>query len=595
MNYNLLFWILNIISTTLRFSIIDKTYLIVFAKNEVLTSFFAVFIFFFISWILFICTKKLYNGKTAFIAVLLLNILPVFSFLVSIITFINFYLVILWISALSVFTTLIETNNKKYWYLFGIIAGLAIVSKNNAILIYFSAFMFLFFSSEHRFWLKKKEPYLAFIISAIIFLPTTIWNIGNDWISFLKFQLSQGVSSLALKSPFDFFTTLIYTQVSYLSPLLFLFFIVAVFFCAKEAHQKRNKTALIIECFLLPTFLFFNILAIFNEVLPQCFMISYLVLSIYISHLILKFWYIKWFRIYSYIAWGLSIFITIIILSTSYKLIPVEKILPQSQNYNYDAYQQQKDLNFFKDKSNLFILNDYFFLDSKEKYGNQVFNPCINIKNIAKSSDRNNIIKVKNFSSILWELSVDLRQKLIKLDHKIFKYINSDLKCKFLDFYISLISYCDSKKFNLSFVVILIISIGILWKNKKEQFWAMVIILASALAIGAIVTYTLKYYFKSPRPPTVFGDKNVNTMFEMLSRNSLPKNSFPSGHTQIAFTMCTFMFMTVRKYWYWYILLSLGVAFERVYSGNHFPFDVLIGAAIGTLSTLMVVRLFKKQ
>jgi undecaprenyl-diphosphatase len=188
-------------------------------------------------------------------------------------------------------------------------------------------------------------------------------------------------------------------------------------------------------------------------------------------------------------------------------------------------------------------------------------------------------------------LCYKIRQELIETNYKVFKYINSDIKCKFLDFYISLISYCDSKKINLSFIIILIISIKILWNNKKDYFWLMLILLAITLVIGIILTNILKYCFKSPRPLIIFGNENINIMFETLHTT----DSFPSGHTQIAFTTCTFMFMKVKKYWYWYTILSLGVAFERIYSGNHFPIDVLVGAVIGIFSTLIVVNLFKNN
>jgi len=183
----------------------------------------------------------------------------------------------------------------------------------------------------------------------------------------------------------------------------------------------------------------------------------------------------------------------------------------------------------------------------------------------------------------------NLYQKLTKLNYSTFKYINSGLKCRFLDFYISVISYCDSKKFNLSFIFILILSLGILWNHKKKHFWTMIILLTCILAVGAVITHSLKYCLKTSRPLTALGDENVNVLFETLR-----KNSFPSGHTQAAFSMCTFMLITVKKYWYWYAILAFGVAFERIYAGSHFPIDVLAGAVIGIFSACAIVALFNR-
>jgi undecaprenyl-diphosphatase len=54
------------------------------------------------------------------------------------------------------------------------------------------------------------------------------------------------------------------------------------------------------------------------------------------------------------------------------------------------------------------------------------------------------------------------------------------------------------------------------------------------------------------------------------------------------------MFIVVRKYWYWYLILALGVSFERIYAGSHFPLDVLAGAVIGIISAYATVVLFRK-
>ncbi|MDR1103758.1 MAG: glycosyltransferase family 39 protein, partial [Endomicrobium sp.] len=116
MNYKLWFWIVNVATTLLRLLIIGKIGLtideahywvyskfldfsyfdhppligyiikastLVFGNNEFAVRFPTVLIFFFAMWVFFICVKKLYNERTAFVGVLLLNVLPVFSFLGS--------------------------------------------------------------------------------------------------------------------------------------------------------------------------------------------------------------------------------------------------------------------------------------------------------------------------------------------------------------------------------------------------------------------------------------------------------------------------------------------------------------------------------
>jgi membrane-associated phospholipid phosphatase len=610
MNYKLWFWIVNIVSSVLRFLVtskidiithevycqhtnfldlfyfdhsliteyLTKASILIFGNNEFAVRFPTALIFFFICWIFFICAKKLYNERTAFTGVLLLNFLPAFSLLGFVIALPNSLFDFFWIAALLIFIILIETDNKNYWYLLGIMTGFIMLSGYNAVLISFSIFMTLIISPPHRFWFKRTEPYLVLIISTLTFLPAIIWNIENISLNYIagillpKFSLSLLGTSLE-------------AQACYLSPFLFLIFITAVLLCVKEVYQKKDRAAIIIACFSLPAFLPLKGIPTFNEILPQWTAAGYLVLSIYVAHLTLKFWHIKWFRAYSYAAWGFALFT---LITVSLHLCPIEKFLPINKRYVVSEPEKNYIKNEFHDwKNTVRIMNlkgkPFIFI-----YKSYLTNKLAVSDNIDAYGIRQK--HLNSHTANVLEPEKDLRHKLIEFDYSVFKFINSNLKSKFLDFYISLISYCDFKYFNLSFFLILIISIGILWNNKKECFWTDLILLVCILAIGAIITLFLKHHFQRLRPLKVLGNKNINTFFEEIYRN----DSFPSGHTQLAFSICTFMFIVVKKYWYWYLILALGVSFERIYAGYHFPFDVLAGAVIGIVSAYATGALFRK-
>ncbi|MDR2426637.1 MAG: glycosyltransferase family 39 protein [Endomicrobium sp.] len=703
MDYKLRFWMVNAVTAFLRLLFIGKVGLtvdeahywvytkfldlsyfdhppliayiiklstLIFGNTEFAVRFPAVIIFFTASWIFFICASKLYNEKTAFVGALLLNVLPVFSFLGSVVSIPDSPLALFWIISLLVFLLIIETNGKKYWYLLGVIVGFALLSKYNAIMIPIGITLFLILSPKHRFWFKEKEPYLAFFIMAAIFIPVILWNIENNWASF-GFQMRHGFGNSMPKFSLLLFLRSLGAQSGYLSPTIFLVFFAAAFLCVKEAWKKKDRTALIIACFSLPTLILFNFIATFNEVLPHWPAMGYLVLTIYVAHITLEYWKVKWFKIYTIIAWAFTIiFLIIASLHLIYKIIPIEKFMPeqQAQKIKYgipeaervdisndlfgwkevgeeikkitnsypdknkpfifthksylasqiafaapdiriyclsdkiDAYDLwQRSLKKLADRDAIFICNDFFYFDP-QKYGS-AFDTYSQPREF---SIYRNGKKIKNFffteckkfkplrleekytANILRDKK-NISDGLIKADHEVFKFINSIMHVKILDFYMSVISFCDSKNFNLGVISILIISIAIMWTSDKKHFWTDIMLMTSVLVTSALIVYFMKAYFERPRPLSVFGDENVNVFYETVH-----KNSFPSGHTNTVFAVCTVMYMLVKKYWYWYIIFAFGMGFERIYVGSHFPSDVLTGAAIGAMIAYVMVRLFKK-
>ncbi|MDR3244377.1 MAG: glycosyltransferase family 39 protein, partial [Elusimicrobiota bacterium] len=223
-NYKLWFWAINVFSFILRLSFIGQAglttdeahywvyskflslsyfdhppligYIIkistfIFGNTAFGVRFPAVLIFFFAAWIFYLCVQKLFDDKTALVGVILLNILPVFSVLGSVIALPDSPLALFWLLSIYIFIITLETKNDNYWYLIGITMGLALLSKYNAIMIPISIFIFLLLSKKNRFWFKHKEPYFALIIAFIIFSPVIIWNIENNWASF-GFQLRHG-------------------------------------------------------------------------------------------------------------------------------------------------------------------------------------------------------------------------------------------------------------------------------------------------------------------------------------------------------------------------------------------------------------------
>lgn len=90
---------------------------------------------------------------------------------------------VFWTASLYFITKIFEDENRvKYWLLFGIAAGLAIMSKVHAVFLWEGMFLYILFFKRSLF--SNPSLYLAAFITAIIISPILIWNIHNDFITY---------------------------------------------------------------------------------------------------------------------------------------------------------------------------------------------------------------------------------------------------------------------------------------------------------------------------------------------------------------------------------------------------------------------------
>lgn len=67
-------------------------------------------------------------------------------------------------------------------------------------------------------------------------------------------------------------------------------------------------------------------------------------------------------------------------------------------------------------------------------------------------------------------------------------------------------------------------------------------------------------------------------------------SSFPSDHATLTFAIAAMIFAFHRRLGAVLALLALWVAVARVYVGAHYPGDVLGGAALGVVTSMVVIR-----
>jgi membrane-associated phospholipid phosphatase len=95
-----------------------------------------------------------------------------------------------------------------------------------------------------------------------------------------------------------------------------------------------------------------------------------------------------------------------------------------------------------------------------------------------------------------------------------------------------------------------------------------------------------------PRPREYFKDTYVFREIKNLKVHKI--DSMPSGHTAASFFIFSFLAFISEKRAYGYVTVFLAslVGFSRMYLGQHFPEDVLVGSILGISCSLAAYYLF---
>ena len=120
----------------------------------------------------------------------------------------------------------------------------------------------------------------------------------------------------------------------------------------------------------------------------------------------------------------------------------------------------------------------------------------------------------------------------------------------------------------------------------KRKWRTFLVAFISAFLSRFVFTEIIRLFWDRQRP---FVEQSVNLLFEHAD-----KASFPSGHAAFYFALATAVFLRDRKMGWFFLAGALIISLARVYSGIHWPSDILAGALVGILSALLVNRFFKK-
>ena len=133
---------------------------------------------------------------------------------------------------------------------------------------------------------------------------------------------------------------------------------------------------------------------------------------------------------------------------------------------------------------------------------------------------------------------------------------------------------------------------SIIYLYVKNSYFTIYII---GFMFSGLINYILKGVFKQPRP---IDDKHIFNL-EKMYRSVLTFENYgmPSGHTQSAFYTTTFTYLAVENnvLLVGSLFISLLTIYQRVESKQHFLFQTIVGAIIGSILGFAFYKYAKNQ
>ncbi|MGC4020780.1 MAG: glycosyltransferase family 39 protein [Cyclobacteriaceae bacterium] len=221
------------------------------------------------TWIIFLLGKKIKNERTGLYAAFLFT----GSIYCSIISGFSLTpdapLVFFWLLAMNLLVDFlpvedISLTQRKKILLFGLVAGLAMISKYQGAFLWIGVFAYCLFFN--RKWFREISFWLSGIISAIVLLPLVIWNLQNDFISF-TFHTARVAPAWEIR--FDYFLTEIFGQIAYNNPVNYILIVIAIIAIVKKKKFIDSNYSKVLLALALPLWIVFTGFSVFRSTLPH--------------------------------------------------------------------------------------------------------------------------------------------------------------------------------------------------------------------------------------------------------------------------------------------------------------------------------------
>ena len=228
------------------------------------------------TYIIYRIGKDIKDAQTGFYAALLFTA-SIYAFVITgIFIMPDTPLMLFWLLA---FWMAVKAEKKQNLVLFGLFAGLAMLSKYSGVFLWVG--MGLYILIFNRKQLKNPYLYISLLLSALCCLPILYWNLQNDFISFTFHSERVGGEAINIST----FGTELAGEFFYNNPVIFVLAVMAVVAAFKKKIDMDRPTLRLVLCTALPLILVFLGFSLTRPTLPHWNAPAYILIIILIANM----------------------------------------------------------------------------------------------------------------------------------------------------------------------------------------------------------------------------------------------------------------------------------------------------------------------
>lgn len=259
-----------------------------FGNSELGVRFFAVLLSALSSLLLFRLGREMYDLRTGLWAAVLVQIVPLYA-VFGIFFSIDALFIFFWILSLYLFwkvyqaETMPSLNGQatRWWLLLGLSAGLGLLSKYTMVLFYLSVLLFMLFDRRARRFLRTGGPYLAALVSLLVFSPVLFWNAAHGWVT-MKHTAGQAHLADGLRISPLAMADYLGSQLGAVTPVLCVLLLLALW------KMRKEERGAFLFWLSLPTLVFFGLKSVQAKVQGNWALAGYAAGFIAVSEYYLK-------------------------------------------------------------------------------------------------------------------------------------------------------------------------------------------------------------------------------------------------------------------------------------------------------------------